>query len=190
MKNIRKRLVARTKEGKKLKRKTYYDEERNLYVKQWNYFDLDLYTRVTSLVPIVYPDMLIDYDYTNNSMKMMFKPIQGTLLTADITQWHIDLYKEVYQWLCNDLDRTWPIVHGDWSPSNMIVNSNGYFLIDYDDIYDAKKLLQSNISKQRGQLKFHKWRPEVRMDMTDEEYKEIVKKDIRSHIKRGVPYLT
>tara|TARA_B100001287_G_C22619378_1_gene499240 strand:+ start:479 stop:1006 length:528 start_codon:yes stop_codon:yes gene_type:complete len=157
---VRKRIVNYN--GNVYKRKTWYNKRRKLYVKVSNYFDSGLYTRITKLVPKAYPGNLVSHHHSDRSMTFTYKPIQGIVLSSWCLQWTEEFYKQVYQWLCDDLDRTWPIVHGDWAPGNIIQNKDGFHLIDYDEIYDA---YEKSVSK------------------------DLVRKAIHKDIVKGVPYL-
>ena len=165
---VRRRIVRYTSDGKKHKRKVWYDKRRKLYVKVSNYYDSGLYNRITQLAPKAYPGNLLSHHHTESSMTFTYKPVQGRDLTSWRVQWTEELYDQVYQWLCDDLDRTWPIVHGDWAPSNIIQNKDGFHMIDYDDIYEATL-------KDTG--------------LTEDQYKDQIRKSIREHIAKGVPYL-
>jgi len=169
---VRRRIERYTSDGKKHKRRVWYNKRRKLYVKVSNYFDPVLYTNVTELVPKAYPGMLVSHNHTESSMTFTYKPIQGTVLSSWSFRWTYEFYKQVYQWACDDLDRTWPIVHGDWAPTNIIQNKDGFHMIDYDDIYDATFRHEFN-------------------SLTEDQHKDLVRKAIHKDIIDGgkVPYL-
>ncbi len=178
--SVRRRIVRYTSDGKKHKRKVWYDKRRKLYIKMSNYYDSGLYTRITKLAPKAYPDMLVSHHHTKYSMTFTYKPIPGRDLTSWRVHWTEELYDQVYQWLCDELDRTWPIVHGDWSPSNIIQNTDGFHMIDYDDIYYA-----IDPNNHSGDPK----RNHCENSLTDSQHKDQIRKTIREHLAEGVPYL-
>ena len=167
---VRRRIVGYTSEGKKLKRKVWYDKRRKLYVKIFNYFDSGWYTGITQLVPKAYPNMLVSHNHSESSMTFTYKPIQGTVLSSWSFRWTYEFYKQVYQWLCDEVDRTWPIVHGDWAPNNIIQNKDGFHMIDYDDIYDATFRAEFN-------------------SLTEDQHKDLVRKAIHKDLVKALPYL-
>ena len=120
------------------------------------------------MVPKAYPGMLVSHNHSESSMTFTYKPIQGTVLSSWSFRWTYEFYKQVYHWLFDDVYRTWPIIHGDWAPSNIIQNKDGFHMIDYDDIYEATL-------KDTG--------------LTEDQYKDQILKSIREHIAKGVPYL-
>ena len=114
--------------------------------------------------------MLVSHNHSESSMTFTYKPIQGTVLSSWSFRWTYEFYKQVYQWLCDEVDRTWPIVHGDWAPNNIIQNKDGFHMIDYDDIYNATLRAEFN-------------------SLTEDQHKDLVRKAIRKDIAKGVPYL-
>jgi hypothetical protein len=133
-----------------MKRKVYYDPDNKVYVKKHNYFGKDEYERITTLVPKAYPNMLIDSKFTQDSMEFTYKEIPGRVSTVDD--------EDLYQFFLDDLDRTWPIAHGDWKYRNVIVQDHKFYMIDYDRIStkykskadaieDIKKCFSGNLLK-------------------------------------------
>ncbi len=166
---VRRRIVKYTSGGKKLKRKVWYNKRRKLYVKTYNYFDSGWYTGITKWVPKAYPNMLVSHSHSESSMTFTYKPIQGTVLSSRF-RWTEKFCEQVYQWLCDDLDRTWPIVHGDWSPNNIIQNKDGFHMIDYDDIYNATLRAEFN-------------------SLTEDQHKDLLRKAIHKDLVKALPYL-
>ena len=120
-----------------LKRKVFYDKVNKTYVKKFNFFNKVVYDRITTLVPQAYPGNLLDHDYTKDSMYFVWKEQAGNILSYD--DWdNVETIQKVREFLVKDLERTYPIVHNDWSRTNLLFkDSEPNALIDFDNIYIA-----------------------------------------------------
>ena len=59
-------------------------------------------------------------------MEFVYREIPGEVITQ--------YTPEVLEFMRRDLDRTWPIAHGDWHISNVIRSGQELHMIDYDRI--------------------------------------------------------
>lgn len=116
-----------------IKRREWEDRVRTVtydptgyYIKTFNYFSQDQWDRITHLVPRAYPGRLVKSWYTRDRMEFVYSEIPGEVIT--------EYTPEVLEFMRRDLDRTWPIAHGDWHLSNVIRSGQELHMIDYDRI--------------------------------------------------------
>jgi len=128
------KLIREGKEPNKGIRKTFYDAENNLFVKKYNYLDRERFKNIRKLIEIAYPNNLIEARRYSNSMRFVYKGHTGETLYWEQLQQDKDLLSAVEIFCINDLNRTWPIAHCDWSPTNILLDNQQLKLIDFDNI--------------------------------------------------------
>ena len=126
--------LIRDIEGDQGRRKTFYDAKEDLYIKKYNYFCLHQYNYIRKLTKIAYPNNLIEARRYSNSMRFVWQGQKGEALSWVRLHQSENLLAAVEIFCINDLNRTWPITHGDWSPSNILLDNGQLKLIDFDNI--------------------------------------------------------
>tara|TARA_B100000575_G_C22966700_1_gene558244 strand:+ start:322 stop:789 length:468 start_codon:yes stop_codon:yes gene_type:complete len=132
-------------------RTVFYDSEHQTYIKQFNYFSQEQWDRITQLVPKAYPNMLLAQEHTDTSMRFVYREIQGK--QPDATHKYYDTHSrkrvqrndQLEAFFVADLNRTWPIAHGDWKYGNVIQSGQQFHMIDFDRISTKYKTKEEAI---------------------------------------------
>jgi hypothetical protein len=107
-------------------------ELNDCYRKIWNFKDVQRLEKHVSIMKGIWPDYILRYGWTDDSMWLDVKKIEGTL--ASKLEHTDEFIKKVYSFCLKNIKRTSPYAHYDWVLSNIIVNGDEMFLIDWDNV--------------------------------------------------------
>jgi RIO-like serine/threonine protein kinase len=127
------KLIRHNKEKNRF---VYFCDDR--YKKIWRNQNSDWIKNHVSKLDQLLPGYVLDYG--NNWID--FRIIKGTLVS---TLPHTDeLIKKVYKFCIDNIAKTSPYAHGDWTLSNMIINGDTILLCDWDNvgIYPQDEIMQ------------------------------------------------
>lgn len=114
------------KENKEKYRSVFFDGEH--YVKVWHTATPQWISDHVSILETLIPGYVIEHG--ENWIK--FKTIQG--VPASTLEHTDDFIKKVYEFCLEQIKNTLPYAHGDWVLSNIIVNQDTMFMVDWDNV--------------------------------------------------------
>jgi len=133
------------------KRKVF--ELDDCYRKTWDFKDVQTLEKHVSIMKGIWPDYILRYGWTDDTMWIDFKKINGT--EASKLEHTKEFVKKVYEFCLENIKKTSPYAHYDWVLSNIIVNGDEMFLIDWDNVgiysyEDVQKKLLSDLKSAFG----------------------------------------
>ena len=102
------------------------------------------------------PDFVLDYGISEKEMFIDFKIRPGKQLRHfEFTE---NLRIKVRNYCIDNLLRTWPYAHRDWTPTNIIIDNDSIHLVDWDNIFLADKEYNLKNMFDRIDEKINQWR--------------------------------
>ena len=100
--------------------------------KIWYYVDTDwLENHVKTLNEIV-PGYILSHGSDDGYMWIDIQRIAG--ISANQLPATLENIERVYRFCLEGISNTWPYVHGDWAPSNIIVDGDCMTMCDWDNV--------------------------------------------------------
>jgi RIO-like serine/threonine protein kinase len=107
-------------------RSVYFDGTK--YIKIWNNVDSDWIFNHFNLLKKFVPDYVIDY----GKNWISYKIILG--VPASEFPHNLEFVNRIYNFCLTQIESTNPWYHGDWALSNIIINGNDMYMIDWDNL--------------------------------------------------------
>jgi len=118
------------KKNEEKKREIYKLDDR--YRKVWYGVDVDELEEHVSILERVIPGYVIDYGTTTNSMFIDYHIVPGT--PANKMPHTPEFFKRIYNFCNETLDQTLPYAHYDWVLSNIMLDGDNTYLVDWDNV--------------------------------------------------------
>ena len=112
------------------KREVYKLDDR--YRKVWYVDDEFALEEHVSILDKVIPGYVIDYGVTQNSMFIDYHIVPGK--PANKVPHTPEFFKRIYNFCHETLDQTLPYAHYDWVLSNIMLDGNNTYLVDWDNV--------------------------------------------------------
>ena len=112
------------------KREVYKLDDR--YRKVWYVDDEFALEEHVSILDKVIPGYVLDYGVTQNSMFIDYHIVPGT--PANKVLHTPEFFKRIYNFCHETLDQTLPYAHYDWVLSNIMLDGNNTYLVDWDNV--------------------------------------------------------
>ena len=107
-------------------RSVFYNNDH--YVKVWDDISPTWIEEHVQLLKNVVPGYVIDY----GSNWIAFKEIAG--IPANLFDHSAEFVQRIRKFCLENIKKTYPYAHGDWTLSNMIINRDVITMIDWDNI--------------------------------------------------------
>ncbi|MEK9804740.1 MAG: RIO1 family regulatory kinase/ATPase [Euryarchaeota archaeon] len=117
------------KTNKQKKRSVY--KGNGYYRKLWHFVDIIWLDEHVKVLNNIVPNYVVDYGHDEESMWLDTKEIEG--VPASTLEHTPEFIAKVYKFCLENIEQTLPYVHGDWVLSNIIVNGENMFMIDWDN---------------------------------------------------------
>lgn len=100
--------------------------------KIWYYLDIDWLDNHVKTLNKVVPGYVLNHGSGDGYMWIDIQRIAG--IPANQLQPTLENIERVYKFCLESISSTWPYVHGDWAPSNIIVDGDCMIMCDWDNI--------------------------------------------------------
>ncbi len=114
------------------KTKTYFDKRQNAFIKHHHWFDKKYFSNHPKLMKKYYPGILINQTTDRYTMKFVYKKIAGVVANKVVED--NTMMTKMYRDILDELDRTWPYYHNDWSNANILFSKGKFYLIDWTSL--------------------------------------------------------
>lgn len=112
------------------KREVYKLDDR--YRKVWYIHDEFALEEHISILDKVIPGYVLDYGVTKNSMFIDYHIVPGT--PANKVPHTPKFFARIYTFCNETLDQTLPYAHYDWVLSNILLDGDNTYLVDWDNV--------------------------------------------------------
>ncbi len=135
------------------KKRSVFELE-DCFRKVWEYKDVALLEKHVSIMKGIWPEYVLRYGWTDNTMWLDIKKVQG--IEASKLEHTDEFMKKVYNFCLENIKKTAPYAHYDWVLSNIIVDGDNMFLVDWDNVgiytyEDIHKKLISDLKSAFGE---------------------------------------
>jgi hypothetical protein len=113
----------------------------NSYKKVWKYKDIDLLINHVNIMNTIWPDYIKEYGWSHDTMWVEVKKISG--VTANKFPHSSDFMKKIYKFCLDNIKQTAPYAHYDWVLSNIIIDNDKIYMVDWDNVglYSKEEIL-------------------------------------------------
>lgn len=115
----------------KVKRRAVYKMS-DCVRKVWYFLDTDWLDNHVKMLNEVAPGYVLGYGNDNGYMWIDVQRIKG--IPASHLHPTLENIERVYKFCLENISQTWPYVHGDWAPSNIIIDGNDWTMCDWDNV--------------------------------------------------------
>jgi len=133
-------------------REVYKLEDR--YRKVWNTVDPEALEDHLTLLNEVMEGWVIDAGTTKETTWIDYRIVPG--VPANTFPHTIEFVKRIYEFCLDSIDQTAPYVHYDWVLSNIMIDGDNTYLVDWDNVglYNPKQIqekLESDLRSAFGE---------------------------------------
>lgn len=107
-------------------------ELKSSYKKVWKYKDIPVLNSHVRIMQEVWPDYIQQFGWTNDSMWIEVKKING--IPASKYTHSNEFIKKIYNFCLENIKQTAPYAHYDWVLSNIIIDGDDLYMIDWDNV--------------------------------------------------------
>ena len=127
------------------KREVYKLDDR--YRKVWYDVDMDRLDEHVSILEDIIPGYVLDYGKTENSMYIDYHIVPGT--PANTFAHTPQFIRRIHDFCHETLEQTLPYAHYDWVLSNIMIDGENTYLVDWDNvgIYSPEEIYKKIESK-------------------------------------------
>lgn len=118
------------KENKQRKRAIYKIDD--TYKKVWNFKDIEWLDNHVNILNEYVPGYVKQHGWNNDTMWIIFDEIKG--IPASKFDHSPTFISKIYNFCLKNIELTKPYAHGDWVLSNIIINGDNMYMIDWDNI--------------------------------------------------------
>lgn len=121
-------------------------ESSDFYRKVWKYKDIKILEKHVDIMKYIWPGYIRNYGWTEDSMWIEVLKIKG--IPASEFEHTEEFVKKIYNFCLDNIEKTSPYAHYDWVLSNIIIDGDHMYLVDWDnvDIYDKEEIQKKLIS--------------------------------------------
>ena len=112
------------------KREVYKLDDR--YRKVWYDIDMDRLDEHVSILEDIIPGYVLDYGKTENSMYIDYHIVPGT--PANTFAHTPQFIRRIHDFCHETLEQTLPYAHYDWVLSNIMIDGENTYLVDWDNV--------------------------------------------------------
>jgi RIO-like serine/threonine protein kinase len=113
----------------------------NCYKKVWHYIDKEWLEWHVDVLDNIMPDYVQSHGIEDGNMYICFNIVPGK--PASEFEHTPEFVDKIYNFCVNNIKETSPYAHGDWVLSNIIIDGDNMYMIDWDNvgIYNPKEVI-------------------------------------------------
>ncbi len=136
------------KENKEKGRAVYKLADR--YRKVWYDIDTKALQEHLKILDTVMPGWVIDYGFEEDYMWIEYHIVPG--IPANTFEHTPEFIKRIYEFCIDSVKQTRPYVHYDWVLSNIMIDGDNIYLVDWDNVglYKEKEIMDKMYSDLRS----------------------------------------